>query len=703
MTAPPHSHRPALHILALWVIAVVQPLLDLLGRSPEFFVAHGARATEILLIVCALMFVLPLPLLLLSWVARVKVRLRTWVNGTLIAALVAALALQALTQAGITTWRIGFTLAAIAGVLGALAYGRFRAIRMFLSVCAIGILVVPAAFLFRPAIRRLLIPPPDAMAALPPPDPANFRPAPVVFVVLDETPLASLLDASLRIDERLYPNIAALARDGRWFRNATAVSDYTQWALPPMLTGLYPRGKALPNAADYPHNLFVLLGRTHKLEVVEAVSRLCPERLCKRDPTTLAERLRGMASDIRIVWLHVLLTEDLRSGLPPLTSNWGNFDPRGWRRERRRKQLERFQRRPGKAQVVQTFIDFIQRDDPQPTFYFLHTLLMHFPHEMLPSGQQNATRVPAAGEIRMSWTRDEWAVAQHQQRHLLQLRYADRVIGQLTAHLKATGLYDRAVIVLSADHGIAYRPGAPRRGFTPEIAAEIMRVPLIVKLPSTMKWPATPEAPDARISDRNAEVIDIAPTIAAALGLDLPWKADGVSLLDESRPERSTKRMLFASGTQTRTYRADWPDLTPVIERNVARFDGAENVYRVPRPPRFADLVGHRVGDLAIGKADTQVELLNADAFADVQPNAPEVPFDVGGLLKPQPSKPVYVAVAVNGVIRGVTMTWPTKPEGFLVTPPLEAWRPGRNELEFFSVSGDEGRPQLRRISPARH
>jgi hypothetical protein len=697
----PTETYPALHILALWSIAVVQPLLDLLGRSPEFFVAHGAGRTEILLIVFTLIFVLPLPFVLLSWGARVNASFRVWCHGAIVASLAAILTLQVLRVAGLTTWRAAFPLAAATGVLAAVAYSRFCAVRMFLTAGAIAIPVIPLVFLLQPGIRRLLLPPPDALAAVPSPDLARFRPAPVVFVILDETPLVSLLDASGRIDGALYPNIAALARDGRWFRNATAVSDYTQWALPPMVTGLYPRGTALPNIRDYPGNLFVMLGRTHKLKVLEAVTRLCPEPLCKRDPTTLADRLRGMASDIRIVWLHVLLTDDLRSGLPPLTSNWGNFDPTGWRRDRRKKQWERFRRRPDNVQIVRTFIDSIHASDPQPTFYYLHTLVMHFPHRFLPTGQRNGTRVAIPGEVRMNWARDEWAVTQHHQRHLLQLGFVDNVIGQLVNRLKSQGLYDRALVVLSSDHGIAYQPGEPRRGFTDQIAAEIMRVPLILKLPAGMEWPDVSGRGDASISDRNVEVIDIAPTIADVLGYELSWKTDGVSLLDESAPERSSKRMLFASGKQARSYGKDWPDPRPSIQRKIARFGGAENRYRIAKPARFTDLVGRNTADLPVTNSGVRLELLNSGAFANVRPQGPEVPFDVGGVLKGSEKRvQSYAAVAVNGVIRAVTMTWATQPDRFLATPPLDAWQPGRNRVEVFGVTGDDRHPRLLRLVP---
>ena len=46
--------------------------------------------------------------------------------------------------------------------------------------------------------------------------------------------------------------------------------------------------------------------------------------------------------------------------------------------------------------------DRISKDDPQPTFYFLHALVSHQPHHLLPSGQENLTwhRVPGRSPSR---------------------------------------------------------------------------------------------------------------------------------------------------------------------------------------------------------------------------------------------------------------------------------------------------------------
>ena len=118
------------------------------------------------------------------------------------------------------------------------------------------------------------------------------------MVVLDEVPLASVLDDRGRIEERHYPNLARLARDGIFFRNATTVSDYTRWALPALVTGRYPRAELAPSSRDHPDTLFTLLAPTHHLEVSETVTGLCPDALCAQPGADLDAHLGMMANDL---------------------------------------------------------------------------------------------------------------------------------------------------------------------------------------------------------------------------------------------------------------------------------------------------------------------------------------------------------------------------------------------------------------------
>ena len=45
-----HHVKSIAHVAGLWALAVAQPVLDLLTRSPEFFVAHRADLLDVLLV-----------------------------------------------------------------------------------------------------------------------------------------------------------------------------------------------------------------------------------------------------------------------------------------------------------------------------------------------------------------------------------------------------------------------------------------------------------------------------------------------------------------------------------------------------------------------------------------------------------------------------------------------------------------------------
>lgn len=687
----------SLAILGLWAVVVAQPLFDLISRNPEFLVAHHASRLDIIVLAAGLVLAGPAVLMTAVWLAGLAGRRpRRGVATLVVATLVAALAAQIASRLGAAHWGLGLGAAIAGGLVAAIAWHRAAAVRMFAAVLSIAALVTPVVFLTRPAIRRALAwnggsAQPRAVERVPPPA-GSRADTPVVIVVLDEMPLISLLDADRRIDPDRYPSLAALARESVWYRNATTVSDYTRWAVPSIMSGKYPSADLVPTSEDHPDTLFTLLARTHRIEGREGITHLCPANLCGavRDPA--AERAASMIDDLRIMFLHVIATPDLRASLPDLAAGWAGFGPIETREERRRRRFARRGRSDKKLPAF-AFIEGITARDRQPTLYFLHSLLPHYPHLELPSGQRNGTRAVIPGEVRgaLAWTDEEWGVIQFQQRQLMQMGSVDTIIGRFVRRLKEAGLYERALVVLTADHGVAFQAGAPRRSFTEETAAAIMRVPLIIKYPAALGIPPS-------ISDRNVEVVDIAPTVADVLGVRLSWRADGVSLLDTRAADRPTKRMYYDSAHRMRSYGPEGPDIGPLLRRKVQTFAGA---YSVPRPPRFTDLVGRPLEEVRVENGGGRIEVERAAAFTQMNLRGDPVPFDVAGRIDPPAprGKPVFIAVAVNGIIRAVTRTWDSEPGRWLATPPLDAWRNGANELEVFVVEEDARGVVLRKPS----
>jgi hypothetical protein len=157
-------------------------------------------------------------------------------------------------------------------------------------------------------------------------------------------------------------------------------------------------------------------------------------------------------------------------------------------------------------------------------------MLPHSPWTYLPSGQRyDVPGAPGWGPDEV-WSDNQAAVDQYWQRHLLQLGYADRVLGRLLAQLHATGLYDRAALVVTADHGVSFRAGQKRRPLSAANLQDIAYVPLFVKLPEQKR---------GRVVDQPSRTIDILPTLGDAAGVRMPWRVDGHTLLRARPRERN--------------------------------------------------------------------------------------------------------------------------------------------------------------------
>src|SRR4029077_1255125 len=94
-------------------------------------------------------------------------------------------------------------------------------------------------------------------------------------------------------------NFARFANDATWYRNYTSVNGQTEFAVPALLSGSYPKNE-LATAANYPHNLFTLLGGGYEVHAGEVITALCPQSVCKRRTKGVPalDQLSGDAVDL---------------------------------------------------------------------------------------------------------------------------------------------------------------------------------------------------------------------------------------------------------------------------------------------------------------------------------------------------------------------------------------------------------------------
>jgi Sulfatase len=470
--------------------------------------------------------------------------------------------------------------------------------------------------------------------------PGPPRPKTIVMVVFDELPLTSLMGPSERIDASRYPAFGRLARDATWYRRATAVHDSTALAVPAILDGRYPRPGLRSDVYSHPANLFTLLERRYEVHAFEEATGLCPTSLCEPPAGTTASHLSH-----------------------------------------------------GKVARFREFLGTLERR-AAPALWFKHVLLPHVPWQFYPSGRRYRLNAPEPipglnGELGFG---TPWLVKVSYQRHLLQLGLADRLLGELLARLRRLDVYDDALIVVVADHGIGFHVGMERRTVTPRNVQDLAPVPLLVKLPGQRR---------GAVDDRHVETIDILPTILELTGLRAPTPLDGRSLL---RPVESQARhvtIFHRIGTRLNTVGGDYTfrvdDLERrwrrAVSRKLALFGSGggrdpEGLYRIGPHP---ELVGRRAASLPFAPVPAVVD--QAADLADVDPSGAFVPGEItGAIFNGRPGGGRPIALVLNGRVAATGFTFSLEgshAESFELIVPESSFRRGANQARVLEIGPD--------------
>jgi hypothetical protein len=665
------------HLAVLSALALAQPIFDILGRNPTFFAARGSTSSEIVLFALALVLLPPLVLALVelavSFVSTPAARL---LHLVFVAGLGAMLVLSVVTQAELVSGAAALATAGGLGVLLAVGYAQTTFVRSLVGVLVPVPLLFLALFLFQSDVKKLVfVDTPEVRAAT-----VQTR-TPVVIITFDEFNTTSLMNARGVIDEGRFPNFGRLARNATWYRNATTTFWLSEGAVPAMLTGNTPKPGQLPILADHPRNLFTLLAGTYRLRVVETLTSLCPPRECGETqveaPQDAPAEANALASDVGIVYLHVVLPDPYVEHVPPIDTSWGNF---GRSEEERREEVQRTST-GAIAPCARGICDFAKliSNDERPTLYFLDTLLPHVPYVFLPSGRRYAIDARVIRGMNNGLWLGAWPALQAQQRYLLQVVHTDRALGHLLNRLQKTGVYDRALVIVTADHGVSFKAGDQRRLPTATNLDDIGFVPLFVKLPRQKS---------GRIDDSFVQTTSILPTVARVLRVRLRWRVAGKPLTGRL-PRDGVVTVYKQNNVAVRAPLSAVRELrSRTLAHQVANF-GSGNIVSLYRIGPRRDLVGRKTAALPVRSASgARVELDGASLYEAVDRASGFLPSFIEGratgLSQRQP-----LAIAVNGTIAATTETFEFHGQmRFAAFVAERALRRGRNTVEVFAVRG---------------
>ncbi len=147
--------------------------------------------------------------------------------------------------------------------------------------------------------------------------------------------------------------------------------------------------------------------------------------------------------------------------------------------------------------VRQAEAAFDRRDDSkEPVFFYDQPKNVHqFARNDVPSPTSQHWQAPDGMSIRISY----------------EVHWVDKCLGEFFSYLKQRGMYDNSIIIVTSDHGDATGEFG-RMSHSTSIWPEVMRVPLIIHLPTAMREHLVYD--DSRLST----LTDITPTLYYLLG-----------------------------------------------------------------------------------------------------------------------------------------------------------------------------------------
>lgn len=687
-SSPSNSLANARVTAGLAAVAVSQPLLDLFGRTPDYFVANNSTDAMILAWAIAVALLPATAVVLLGLAANLGGPRICRVAHRSLVALLGALGAAALIRG--LDWAVDadvIFVSAVGGMLIWLAEAHVRWARTTLEWLWPAPVLFLTVFLVASPSGDLLSRGSSEVALQ-----RGGAEVPVVVVVLDELPLSSLLDAELDIDAQMFPAFAELAREANWYRNAVSVSASTTTALPAILAGALPSGSRTATAADHPVSVFSVAGATHEPLVREPVTALCPANVCAGQPAE--ERVDAdILSDTLVVFGHLVLPRGMREDLPRIDQTWGGFavadavtgaESSGMADD----VLATGSWSPGKE--AEGFADLTRElgnsNAEKPPLVVLHALLPHAPWQTTPAGDEYGAG-PALSDATGRWLADEELRRLGFRRHLLQLANTDRLLGDLISTMRASGTWDDSLVVVVADHGANFGEGHQRSPNAQSIT-EVARVPLFVKFPG---------ATQGEVIDEAVTVLDVLPTVASVLGTtDVPGALPGRPL--PGTPKAGSGQSSDGTdgdgsetpGTFPGTDFAlpeDVADLRPLVDRNRAWLGSAAGTAKVYAVGIADGLLGTEVDALAPTSLDVDVSVdqttkrTNGTVPAQVTGQVIGLPEDLTVARE--------LAVALNGKLAGSGFLMGSDGRWVALTDE-GLWRDDGNSVELLFSDGSK-------------
>jgi len=384
-------------------------------------------------------------------------------------------------------------LAAVAGVVALCVWG-LKGVTLFFYYMSPVAIALAAIAPFRVDTRG---PEPAAGYAQEVSNSSHDASRPAAFVlVLDELAYETLVKDG-ELDRERYPNFAALADEGLWATNATSNYFWTDDSIPQTI--LAPIGELSDQFDIRLSSQYPLVENGYVDECGKAYTCRGALYLTEHERPTLTASL-ALRSFYQLLpeTVEPVFSLPLRPFVQAFDITYPTADPNGWHTFTKKQ--------------FQLFVDEVDGEEVPGSIYFLHTMVTHWQYVFEEDGDpiSSPSRAAALGK---DWANPRTVAA-----------YADSLVGKLVDKLKAEGVYENSVFVITADHGLkSYLPSAdlPPKQFQ-------VQVPMLIRAPGL----------SGEVSDVDYQHVDFGATLRELL--DVPPADDdiGVSIFEADRPDR---------------------------------------------------------------------------------------------------------------------------------------------------------------------
>ena len=496
-------------------LAILIPLIGVLGEQFNFFTAHSLSSTFIITLLLIISLVPALILAVIRWVSKRLGFVKVF-DKIILFTFLGLFLFYSLNKVGYGHFPskyepyILFTLTLILTILAVVFVFKKQLMRnlsyfsliiplIFLNF----IYVSPASSLFKHSDKVLFS------------EITKMNDTPVFLLIFDEFSGLTLQNLKGQLDELRYPGFAELASKADYFPNALTGDYRTSISIPSIASGnLRLDGEKTTGLASG-ENLIELFQANG---FVDAYSTVLPADLMSKHNKDQV----SFISDLMTLYIHILShqgwIENKIGAIPQAWRGFGIFFKTDQQQDKGR------DLNPHARQFID-WTQHIKERGSSSQFNFLHFQFPHAPYTMTSLGRfvSNNVKILNASKKREIFVTSQPTLNVLSHIYMQQSEYTDSLVQNFIQALKRNKLFDKSLIIVTTDHGVSYnRKGLSRRRLENEDSwKNIVSVPLFIKYPFQN---------EARVNSSFVTTLDISTTILKVIGIDSPWKSIGQNL-----------------------------------------------------------------------------------------------------------------------------------------------------------------------------